>query len=69
MNNAVTYLGLIHVGLMIAFIVSLGGVVWFWLSVFAAGMSDSPQTGGLWIPWMIFAHAFPGVLFIAWWFT
>lgn len=68
MNNPVTYLGLIHVGLMIAFVLSLLGVVGFWFWAFAQGMSDAPTESPP-VASLIFFHAFPVALFAAWWFT
>jgi hypothetical protein len=69
MNQAVTYLGLFHIGLMIAFVISLFGVAWFWLEAFAASMSDGQPAQHPWMAWLIIAHALPVALIVAWWFT
>lgn len=72
MNHAVTYGGLVHIGLMIAFVISLFGTGWFWLYVFAASMSDSPSTGpsqGGWKFLLCVAHGLPIALLIAWFLT
>lgn len=69
MSAAVTWASLIHVGLLIAFIISLGGIAWFWLNFFAAAMSDGQPAQHPWILWMAFAHGLPVALLIAWWVT
>jgi hypothetical protein len=68
-NSAVTYLGLVHVGLLIAFVISLFGVGWFWLFAFAASMSDSQQNDTPWMDWLIITHVVPVALLVAWWLT
>jgi hypothetical protein len=68
-NSAVTYLGLIHVGLLIAFVISLFGVGWFWLYVVAALGTDSMGSGVPWMAWLIIAHVVPVALLVAWWIT
>jgi hypothetical protein len=56
--------------LPVAFVLSLLGVGWFWLSIFAAGMSDaSPPEGGIGLTGALLVTAIPVALLIAWWLT
>lgn len=69
MNHAVTVGDIVHWSLLALSIISLGGTAWFWLWLFAMSMSDSPQSGGEGLTWMIVAHVLPIAFFVAWWVT